>query len=234
MLNRDRNRGRLYNFVCCVTSQPTFAEEVRVERRGIPIAPHPIHGFYQVHGTPLSDLETRREYDARLARKLAPFRPDLVLLTGYLYLLTEPMLDAFPRRIVNVHHADLLARDGDGAPKYPGLHAVRDAMLAGEHETRVCSHLVTATLDAGPLLVRSWPFPVPEVARWATLRQASDILRAIAYAQTEWMLRAAWGPVIARTLERVALGVEGQAVELRADGEVQPLEAEPALEELAS
>ncbi len=234
LLNRDRNRGRLYDIVCCVTSGTTFAEEVRVERRGIPTVPHPLHAFYRVQGKPLGDLDTRREYDERLERKLAPFRPDLVLLSGYLYLLTEPMLEAFAGRLINIHHADLLERHPDGAPRYPGLHAVRDAILAGERETRVCSHVVTATLDAGPLVARSWPFPVPDIARWATLRQASDILRAIAFAQTEWMLRSAWGPVMMRSLESVAHGAGDQPIELLDDGTVQPLAPEPALQELAS
>jgi folate-dependent phosphoribosylglycinamide formyltransferase PurN len=234
VLNRDCNRGRLYEIVCCISSESTFAEEVRVERRGIPTAPHPIQRFYEVRGAPLRDLETRREYDARMVRKVAPYRPDLVLLSGYLYLLTEPMLDAFAGRILNIHHADLLARRPDGAPRYPGLHAVRDAILAGESETRVSSHVVTTELDAGPLVARSWPFPVPAVARWATVRQASDILRAVAFAQTEWMMRSAWGPIIARSIESVAHGTEHEPVELMDDGTLQPLAVESAVQELAS
>lgn len=234
VLNRDANRGRLYEIVCCLTSEPTFAEEVRVERRAIPIASHPIRDFYEWRGLPLSDSEVRREYDERTVRKLAAYRPDVVLLSGYLYLLTRPMLDAFPGCILNIHHSDLLARRSDGAPKYPGLRAVRDAILAGEAETRVCSHVVTADLDAGPLVVRSWAFPVPDVARWAVLRQASDILRAVTFAQTEWMMRAAWGPVMARSLESLARGTLDQPIELMDDGTVNPLEGDPAVRELAS
>ncbi|MBI2221206.1 MAG: hypothetical protein HYU53_08350 [Acidobacteria bacterium] len=218
VLGRDRNRGPLYEIVCCVSSEATFAEEVRVERRGIPTIPHPIHAFYGVAGRPLRDLEARRQYDERTVRKLAPYKPDLIVLSGYLYRLTEPVLDAFPDRIVNIHHSDLLARRPGGAPRYPGLRAVRDAIQAGERETRASAHIVNAELDAGPVLLRSWPFPVPEVARWAALRQASDVLRSVAFAQTEWMLRSAWGPMIARSIEIMACGEPAGPLELDEDG----------------
>ena len=223
VLSRDRNRGSLYEIVCCVTSEATFAEEVRVERRGIPTIPHPIQHFYGVVGRPLRDLDARREYDERTVRKLAPYKPDLIVLSSYLYLLTEPMLDAFPDRIVNIHHSDLLARRPDGSPRYPGLRAVRDAILAGERETRASAHIVDAEIDAGQVLLRSWPFPVPEVARWATLRQASDVLRSVAFAQTEWMLRSVWGPMIARSIEMMACGDPGRPLELVEDGTARPV-----------
>jgi folate-dependent phosphoribosylglycinamide formyltransferase PurN len=224
VLNRDRNRGSSYDIVACLSSEPTFAEEVRVERRGIPTLPHSIHGFYRLVDRPLHDLEARREYDARTARKLKAFSADLVVLTSYTYVLTEPMLEAFPGRIVNLHHADLLARRPDGGPRYPGLRAVRDAILAGERETRASAHLVTAVLDGGPVLLRSWPFPVPDVARWAMARQASDVLRAVAFAQTEWMLRSAWGPMLVRTLQVMAQGGPHGPYDLLEDGSLQPIE----------
>jgi phosphoribosylglycinamide formyltransferase-1 len=224
LLNRDQHRGQSYEIVACLTSEPTFAEEVRVERRGIPTLPHPIQSFYALRGRPLNDLETRREYDDRTARKLKAFNPDLVVLTSYTYVLTEPMLDAFPNRIVNLHHADLTVRRPDGAPKYPGLRAVRDAILAGETETRASAHVVTAALDAGPVLLRSWAFPVPDVARWALARQASDVLRAVAYAQTEWMLRSAWGPMLVRTLQLIANETPGAPYELFENGTVCPVD----------
>lgn len=224
VLGRDRNRGALYDVVCCLTSETTFAESVRVERRGIATIPHSIRAFYAVTGSAIGDMEARRQYDERTVRRLAPFKPDLIVLSGYRYLLTAPMLDEFPGRIVNIHPGDLLERRPDGRPRYSGLRAVRDAIAAGEAITRASAHLIDSELDgAGPLILRSWPFPVPEVARWATLRQASDVLRSITFAQTEWMLRSVWGPMIARSIEVMAGGGTSEPLELVEDGTMRPL-----------
>jgi phosphoribosylglycinamide formyltransferase-1 len=218
VLGRDRNRGPMYEIVCVISSDTSFAEQVRVERRGIPTLPHPVQTFYEVMGRPLRDVEVRQQYDERTVRKLGLFKPDLVVLSGYSYLLTAPMLHAFPGRIVNIHAGDLLARRPDGCPRYPGLSAVRDAILAGDPETRASAHLVDAEMNGGPVLLRSWPFPVPEVARWATVRQASDVLRAVAFAQAEWMRRSAWGPLMARSVEVIARGGTSEPLELIEDG----------------
>jgi folate-dependent phosphoribosylglycinamide formyltransferase PurN len=196
LLNRDPRRGQAYEIVCCVTSDDTFAEEVRVERRGVPCVAHPFARFCRESGAARGDLDARARYDRETAALLEPHHPDLILLAGYLLLLTGPMLAAYPGRIVNVHHADLLARTADGAVRYPGLRAVRDAFLAGEAGTRATAHIVTERLDDGPVLVRSWEFPAPPVVRWALDHDAMDVIRAAAWAHTEWMLRDAWGPML--------------------------------------
>jgi len=208
LLNRDPHRGADYEVVCCVTSSDTFAEEVRVERRGVPCLPHSIRRYSLSRGTAVSDLEARPDYDRITLELLKPFNPDVILLDDYLLVLTAPILDAFDGRVLNIHHADLTVRDGDGAPKYVGLSAVRDALLAGECETRATTHMVTEQVDNGPVMLRSWPFPVPPVAEWARDRNAGDVLRAAAWAQREWMLREAWGPMLTRTVELVSRAIE--------------------------
>src|SRR5262249_28185559 len=151
--------------VCCVTSQDTFAEEVRVERRGIPTRAHSIAAFYAARGAATrSDLEIRHAYDAQTLRIIEPHLPDVVLLDGYLYLVTAPILERFRNRVVNLHFADLSLRTATGGPRFPGIRAVRAALAAGVRETRATVHLVDATLDGGPPIVRSWPFPVSPLA----------------------------------------------------------------------
>ena len=120
---------------------------------------------------------------------LRPFNVDAVILLGYLFVITEPLLAEYPNRIVNVHDADLMLRHHDGSPRYPGLHATRDAIIAGEHETRSSAHLVTPQVDAGPLLARSEAFPVAPFVHQAVARGDHDIVRAYAYAQREWIMR---------------------------------------------
>jgi folate-dependent phosphoribosylglycinamide formyltransferase PurN len=116
---------------------------------------------------------------------LEPYDADLVVLCGYLHILTAPMLDRYRDRLVNVHDGDLTVLDADGRPRWRGLRSTRDAMLAGAGETRSVVHLVTEEVDLGPVLLRSRPFPV---------RQTS------ASAQRDWMMRTAWGPLLARTI----------------------------------
>ena len=215
LLNRDPRRGAAYEIVCCVTSEETFTEQVAVERRGVPCLPHPIDAFTAQHGVKRTDRGARVEYDRGTVARLQTYRPDLVLLDGYLLLLTGPMLDAYGGRIVNLHHSDLGARDANGSVRYPGLRAVRDAILAGEPETRASAHLVTAKLDDGPLLLRSWAFPVPPVAAWALEHGAADVLKSAIWAHQEWMLREAWGPMLAAVLElaTMSLGEAGRAID---------------------
>lgn len=147
----------------------------------------------------------REAFDAMTATLLFPYDVDAVVLLGYLYILTAPMLDAYPGRIVNVHDSDLTLRDDRGGPRYPGLHATRDAIIAGEHETRSSVHLVTKHLDAGPVLARSNPFPVAPFVTVAAARGEHDIVRAYAYAQREWMMRSTWGALAAEALGRICV-----------------------------
>ena len=207
LIARATSRVVGWEIVCCVTSEEMFEEEDEAAACGIPIEHQPIRPFYAQHAPDarLSDRTTREAYDAETVRRLKRYQPDLILLAGYLLVLTGPMLAAYPSRIINVHHSDLAQRDAMGQPRYPGLRAVRDAILAGERETRSSAHLVTATLDAGPVLLRSQPFPVPDVARWALAAGEHDVLRRVIWAHQEWMLRTAFGPLMEESVERMAL-----------------------------
>jgi folate-dependent phosphoribosylglycinamide formyltransferase PurN len=209
ILNRDPRRGTEYEIVCCITSESAFAEQVRVERRGVPCVPHSISQFCQNRGVRRSDMDARAEYDRETLGLLDRFHPDVLLLDGYLLVVTDPLLRVFDGRIVNVHHSDLLQRNALGKVKYPGLRAVRDAFLEGEIETRASAHIVSEALDDGPVLLRSWAFPAPPVVAWAREHDHLDVLRAAAWAHTEWMLREAWGPMLAGVIELAGVATEG-------------------------
>ena len=86
----------------------------------------------------------RDERDLVMATWLEERGVDLVVLAGYMHLLTKPFLDRFPERIVNVHPSLL--------PQFPGAHAIEDALAAGVDETGVTIHLVDEGLDTGPVL----------------------------------------------------------------------------------
>ncbi|MFI5178146.1 MAG: phosphoribosylglycinamide formyltransferase [Vicinamibacterales bacterium] len=207
LLNRAPDRGAAFEIVCCVTSEQTFTEEVRVERRGIPSLVHPIRAFHEARGVPLHrNPAARAEYDAATLTLLAPYFADVLLLDGYLYLVTATMLHAFPSRILNLHYSDLTLRHPDGRPQFPGIRAVRDALAAGCTETRATVHLVNDETDGGAPIVRSWPFPVsPLVADLQSLG-APDVFKAYAYAHQQWMMRTVSGPLTAAALRLVATG----------------------------
>ncbi len=69
---------------------------------------------------------------------------ELVVLAGYMHLLTKPFLDRFPHRIVNVHPSLL--------PAFPGANAIDDAVAAGAATTGVTVHFVDEGLDTGDVI----------------------------------------------------------------------------------
>ena len=90
--------------------------------------------------------ESREERDLVMAMWLEEHGVELVVLAGYMHLLTEPFLRRFPDRIVNVHPSLL--------PAFPGAHAIRDALAAGADPTGVTVHYVDQGLDTGPVLAQ--------------------------------------------------------------------------------
>jgi folate-dependent phosphoribosylglycinamide formyltransferase PurN len=199
LLEEDPSRGRLYDLVCCLSSEEESEAREEAESAGMSFLSHPIARFSEARGTRRTDLAARVEYDRETLVLLEPYRPDLLVLSSYLLIVTEPLLTAFPDRIVNIHHSDLTKR-----PRYLGLRAVRDAIFAGETETRATAHLVTGRVDDGPILCLSEAFPVSPLARDALSRGATDVLKAYTYAHQEWMIRSAWGPLLSEAIASVA------------------------------
>jgi len=89
-------------------------------------------------------LETEVEHD--VARLLQEAGAELVVLAGFMRVLKEPMLAAFPRRIVNIHPSLL--------PKFPGLEAWKQALAANEKWTGVTVHYVDAQVDHGDIILQ--------------------------------------------------------------------------------
>jgi phosphoribosylglycinamide formyltransferase 1 len=93
----------------------------------------------------------REERDLVMATWLEEHRVELVVLAGYMHLLTTPFLDRFRGRIVNVHPSLL--------PAFPGTRAIEAALAAGVETTGVTVHYVDAGMDTGPV-IRQEPVPV--------------------------------------------------------------------------
>ncbi len=89
---------------------------------------------------------TRACYDEQLAAAILPHDPALIVLAGFMRILSREFVDRFEGRILNIHPALL--------PKYPGLHTHERALAAGEQEHGATVHFVTAELDAGPAVIQ--------------------------------------------------------------------------------
>jgi phosphoribosylglycinamide formyltransferase-1 len=84
--------------------------------------------------------------ESDLVRLLRDASVELVVLAGFMRVLKSPMLDAFPRCIVNIHPSLL--------PKFPGLEAWKQALVADEKVTGCTVHYVDEKIDHGDIIVR--------------------------------------------------------------------------------
>ena len=124
---------------------------------GIPCESEDIRAFYEERGTPLKDRKVRREYDGVILEKLSPYRPDLILLAGYVWATTDAVTKSI--LTVGVHPADLsILKDGKRA--YAGADGVGSTLAGGEREIRASSYLATPVVDGGPILIVSPAVPV--------------------------------------------------------------------------
>jgi phosphoribosylglycinamide formyltransferase-1 len=92
------------------------------------------------------DFPDRAAWDAGIARAVAVFKPDLVVLAGFMRILGAAYLDEFGARTINTHPALL--------PAFPGAHAVRDALAHGVKVSGASVILVDAGTDTGPIVAQ--------------------------------------------------------------------------------
>ncbi len=106
--------------------------------------------------------EVRARYDERLLEAVRFEKPDLVLLLGWMHLLSDAFVAAFPQ-MLNLHPAflpldprcdDVGLPDGTRISAFRGPHAVRDALAAGSRWVGATVHRVTPATDRGPVLAR--------------------------------------------------------------------------------
>ena len=105
----------------------------------------------------------RDECEMRLTELLHLFKVDLIILAGWMRILSASFLEQFPGRVINLHPALLpddgmghtyTTRDGTEIPVFRGLHAVQQALDANVKVTGSSVHYVTPEVDAGPVICR--------------------------------------------------------------------------------
>jgi len=92
------------------------------------------------------DYSSREEYDQALANLIDSFQPDLVVLAGFMRILTPGFVNRYLGRLINIHPSLL--------PKYQGLHTHQRALEAGDSEHGATVHFVTPELDGGPPIIQ--------------------------------------------------------------------------------
>jgi phosphoribosylglycinamide formyltransferase 1 len=111
---------------------------------------------------PTSDYEGREERDRAIGDWLEQREVDLVVLAGYMQLLSPAFVQRFRNRIINVHPALL--------PSFPGLEAVQQAIDHGSKVTGVTVHFVDEGVDSGPIIFQR-PVPIPPSRDWNELEE---------------------------------------------------------------
>ncbi|MES1191499.1 MAG: phosphoribosylglycinamide formyltransferase [Steroidobacter sp.] len=110
-------------------------------------------GIATAHINPKSFTD-RAQFDAALASLIESHAPQLVVLAGFMRILTPAFTQRFAGRLLNIHPSLL--------PKYPGLHTHRRALDAHDAEHGATVHFVTEELDGGPAIIQARVPIMPE------------------------------------------------------------------------
>ncbi len=94
---------------------------------------------------PHGDFEDREQFDRSIANALDPFEPDLIILAGFMRILSPWFVRHYEGKVLNIHPALL--------PRYPGLDTHARALKAGDSHHGSTVHFVTDELDAGPRIL---------------------------------------------------------------------------------
>jgi phosphoribosylglycinamide formyltransferase-1 len=151
VIDRIESGGLSASIACVISNKlQAFALE-RARKHAIPA----IHLGYK-------GFDSRETYDAELVRVLKEHDVELVILAGFMRILTPVIIDAFPNRIMNIHPALL--------PAFPGLDAQKQALDYGVKVSGCTVHFVDAGCDTGPIIIQA-VVPVEEGDSEETLSQ---------------------------------------------------------------
>lgn len=130
-------RGEIHAEISCVISNKADAYAlIRAKKHNIPTIIHENGNFTDRHA-----------YDAATVEILRNHNVDLVILAGFMRIVSAVMVDAFPHAIMNIHPALL--------PSFPGLHAQQQALDYGVRYSGCTVHFVDCGTDTGPIILQS-------------------------------------------------------------------------------
>jgi phosphoribosylglycinamide formyltransferase-1 len=159
----DRLHGRHGIVVAAVAGdQPDAPALARAGRAGVPTAVFPLAGPAE-RDAAIPGHADRAERDAAIAAFLEAHGVELVVLAGYMALLTPGFLARFPARVINVHPALL--------PAFPGVGAIEQALAYGVKVFGVTVHFVDDGVDTGPIILQR-ALELPDATDPAAVREA--------------------------------------------------------------
>lgn len=148
----DRLHGREVDVVAVASDKPGARALARAQAAGIPTREFPLDGF-----------PDRAARDRAIADWLAEREVELVVLAGYMQLVSPGFLAAFPLRVINIHPALL--------PAFPGIGAIEQALAYGVKVFGVTVHFVDEGVDSGPIIAQR-AVELPDATDAAEVREA--------------------------------------------------------------
>jgi len=141
LVERSRAQASSYEVVRVLSDKPAaaglaLAKDLRVAAAAVPAT-----------GSAAGSPSGRAEYDRRLAAAIDECAPALIVLAGFMRILSPEFVNRYAGRILNIHPSLL--------PKYPGLHTHRAVLAAGDPVHGATVHFVTAELDDGPPIIQA-------------------------------------------------------------------------------
>ena len=93
------------------------------------------------------DMNSREQYDELLSEAIDPFQPDLIIMAGFMRILSTTFVEKYRGKMLNIHPSLL--------PKYRGINTHQRAIEAGDNEHGATVHFVTPELDSGPTVLQA-------------------------------------------------------------------------------
>ena len=185
-----QRRGEMINgeIAAVISSKPGAYALERAARAGIP-----------AYVTARKDYPSSRDMTAALVEQLKRLDIDLVVLAGFMVILTEEMVRAYPNAILNVHPALIPSFCGEG---YYGLHVHEKALEYGVKVSGATVHFVSEECDGGPIVLQK-AVPVEE-------GDTPETLQRRIMEQAEWVIL----PEAVSLFCQGRLRVEGRAVRI--------------------
>ena len=131
------DNNKIKGNICCVFSNNPVAYGIeRAKNAGL---------AYEVLDH--REFKERDDFDSALVKKLEKYEPDLIVLAGFMRILSSTFIKAYEGKILNIHPSIL--------PKYPGLNTHERAIKSGDEHHGITIHFVDESLDGGPICAQS-------------------------------------------------------------------------------